>query len=134
MSQNNLAAQFVYWSVVGMKIKVRGEKKRVKERKKISSRSPIIAHPSTCAAHRDRMRCDASKNTIEGLNQTPKVATCVALVSRPLPCPSTLFVGTNNFSQFSFFFLFKSHPWIGKIQFCSWSFNYFKLKKLIIFF
>jgi len=37
--------------------------------------SLIIAHPSTYAAYGGRMWHDASKNTIEGLNQMPKVAT-----------------------------------------------------------
>jgi hypothetical protein len=37
--------------------------------------SPIIAHPSTYATYGGRMWRGASKNTIEGPNQMPKVAT-----------------------------------------------------------
>jgi hypothetical protein len=95
--------------------------------------SPIIAHPSTYAAYGGKMWRGASKNTIEGPNQMPKVATRATPVWQPLLRPSTCFIRANNFSQFSFFSLVKSSPWTRKIQFYPRSFNYFKSKKSILF-
>ena len=57
----------------------RGERREKKNQKKKKKRmvchSPIIAHPSTYATYGGRMWRGASKNTIEGPNQMPKVAT-----------------------------------------------------------
>jgi hypothetical protein len=53
----------------------RREKKSKEKKKRMVRHSPIIAHPSTYTAYGGKMWRGASKNTIEGPNQMPKVAT-----------------------------------------------------------